>query len=144
MSSPTPFVVGLARAAPTNTQTRPGGVWVRLVVKTTWSPTAGFKAAPITGHSLNLCFHSQELSKSLLHSEAQLTSEPLPSAVHSDDASSVDDILFSILLPSCLGYVSEFRKSATFGLMDREFHWTPLLPPSTPFFHNQLSAHHCK
>ena len=42
--SPTPFVVGLARAAPTNTQTRPGGVWVRLVVKTTWSPTAGFTA----------------------------------------------------------------------------------------------------
>ena len=44
MSSPTPFVVGLARAAPTNTQNRPGGVWVRLVVKTTWSPTAGFTA----------------------------------------------------------------------------------------------------
>ena len=44
MSSPTPFVVGGARAAPPNTQTRPGGVWVRLVVKTTCSPTAGFTA----------------------------------------------------------------------------------------------------
>ena len=44
MSSPTPFVVGWVRAAPTNTQTGPGGVWVRLVVKTTWSPTAGLTA----------------------------------------------------------------------------------------------------
>ena len=36
--------VGTARFAPTIPQTRSGGVWVRFVVKTTWSPTAALTA----------------------------------------------------------------------------------------------------
>ena len=40
MSSRTPFVVAWAGAAPNNSVTQPEGVMVRLVVKTTWSPTA--------------------------------------------------------------------------------------------------------
>ena len=60
MSSPTLFFVGTARSTPTIPQTRPRGVWVRLVVKTTWSPTACLTALHQSRSTARICAYTTE------------------------------------------------------------------------------------